>query len=221
VPSSFVIRFGNVAASSLNRLAAAVDSFEGDEHQIGRIRRLAQRNGRSSGERTRSVESSYVPTLDAARWRTATLVASAVATVELALLLAIGVTVLGKSVAHRVQEAAVAKVAGVPAIPKPTPPGAPKLPRGQTDVLVLNGSGVAGAAGTAADVVRNRGYQISSVGNARRQSSSTRTLVMYRRGYRAEAARLARDLHAKIFTPLDGMRRSTLMGAQLVLVVGR
>jgi hypothetical protein len=167
------------------------------------------------------VESSYVPTLDAARWRTATLIASAVAALELAVLLAIGVTMLGKSVAHRVQDAAVAKAAGVPAVPKPTPPGAAKLTRGQTDVLVLNGSGVAGAAGTAAEVLRDRGYQITSVGNARKQSGSTPTLVMYRRGYRAEAARLARDVHTRLYTPLDGMRRRALMGAQLVLVVGQ
>jgi hypothetical protein len=173
-----------------------------------------------SGERTRSVESSYASTLDAARWRTATIIACAVAIVELGLLVAIGVTVLGKSVANRVQDAAIAKAAGVATIPKETPPGAPKLARGQTDVLVLNGSGTSGAAGTAADRMRARGYRITGVGNAKRQSSSTRTLVMYRRGYRAEAARLARDAHARIVTPLDGMRRSALMGAQVVLVVG-
>jgi hypothetical protein len=166
------------------------------------------------------VESSYVPTLDAARWRTATIVACAVATVELGLLLAIGVTVLGKSVAHRVQNAAIANVAGVQALPKETPPGKAKLARGQTNVLVLNGSGRSGAAGTAADRLSARGYQITSVGNAKKQSSTTRTLVMYRHGYRAEAARLARDAHARIVTPLDGLRRSALMGAQVVLVVG-
>jgi hypothetical protein len=166
------------------------------------------------------VESSYVPTLDAGRWRTATIIACAVATVELGLLVAIGVTVLGKSVAHRVKEAAISKVADVPALPKETPPGTAKLARGQTDVLVLNGGGTPGAAGTAADSLRNRGYQITSVGNAAKQSSSTRTLVMYSRGYRAEAARLARDAHARIVTPLDGMGRSALMGAQIVLVVG-
>ena len=166
------------------------------------------------------MESSYVPTLDAARWRTATIIACAVATIELGLLVAIGVTVLGKSVAHRVQTAAIAKVAGVQAIPKETPPGKAKLSRGQTDVLVLNGGGISGAAGTAADRLRTRGYQITSVGNAKKQSASTRTLVMYRHGYRAEGARLARDVHARIVTPLDGMRRSALMGAQVVLVVG-
>ena len=168
------------------------------------------------------MESSYAaPSINAARWRTATIIACALAALELAVLVAIGVTVLGKSVAHKVQAAAIAKVAAVPKIPKQTPPGAAKLSRRQTDVLVLNGSGAAGAAGTAADRLRRRGYQITSVGNAQVQSSTTRTLVMYRRGYRAEAARLARDVHSRISTPLDGMRRGALMGAQVVLIVGR
>jgi hypothetical protein len=166
------------------------------------------------------VESSYAPTFDPARWRTATIVVSAVAALELAVLLAIGVAVLGKSVAHRVQHAALAKAAGVQQVPKPGPPGKARLTRRETDVLVLNGSGAAGAAGNAADLIRARGYRITSVGNAPTQSSSTRTLVMFRPGYRAEAARLARDVHAKLVAPLDGMRRGALMGAQVVLVVG-
>lgn len=169
------------------------------------------------------MELSYAPTFDAARWRTATIIACAVAVIELAVLVSIGVAALGKSVAHRVQDAAiakVAKVANVAPIPKQMPPGKAKLTRGQTGVLVLNGSGAAGAAGSAADRLHARGYQITSVGNAREQSSTTRTLVMYRHGFRAEAARLARDVHTKIVTPLDGMRRSALMGAQVVLVVG-
>jgi hypothetical protein len=132
------------------------------------------------------------------------------------------VAVLGRSVAHHVQDAAYARVAGVPAAPtKRPPPGAPKLPRTKTGVLVLNGSGVSGAAGSAADRLHRRGYLITGVGNARQQDGSTQTLVMYRDGYRAEAARLARDAQTRIVSPLDGMRGSALMGAQVVLVVGR
>jgi hypothetical protein len=166
------------------------------------------------------VESSYAPTFDAARWRTATIVVSALAALELAVLVAVGVTVLGKSVAHRVQGAALAKAAGVQPVTKPGPPGKPRLTRGDTDVLVLNGGGVTGAAGIAADSLRARGYRITSVGNAKKQSSAARTLVMYRPGYRAEAARLAKDVHTSIVAPLDGMRPAALMGAQVVLVVG-
>jgi hypothetical protein len=168
------------------------------------------------------VDSSFASPVPVSRWRTATIVASALAAVEFAAQLAIGVTVLGRSVAHHVQDAAYAKVAGVPKhkVKKEAPPGAPRLTRTKTDVLVLNGSGLSGAAGAAADRLRRRGYLIAGVGNAGSQSSSTRTLVMYRAGYRAEATRLARDTRTRIVTPLDGMHRSALMGAQVVLVVG-
>jgi hypothetical protein len=43
---------------------------------------------------------------------------------------------------------------------------------------------------------------------------------MYRGKFRPEALRLARDVHARLVTPLDGLRPSQLMGAQLVLVLG-
>lgn len=166
----------------------------------------------------RPMDSSYAPPLEISRWRTATIVISLLAVVELVALLAIGVTFLGKSMAHHVQAAATAQVMA-PVRPKATKPGAPKLTRDATDVLVLNGNGVAGAAGTAADRLRGLGYLIGGVGNAQVQGT-THTLVMFRDGYRAEAARLAKDLRARIVTPLDGMAPSQLMGAQLVLVIG-
>ena len=84
---------------------------------------------------------------------------------------------------------------------------------------MLNGGGVAGAAGTAADRLRALGYLIGGVGNASKQGT-TRTLVMFRDGYGAEAARLAKDLGTRLSAPLDGLKPSQLMGAQLVLVVG-
>jgi hypothetical protein len=166
------------------------------------------------------VETSYAAPLTASRWRTATFVVSAVAALELAALVAIGVAALGRSVAHHVRDAAYANAAAVPAPPKPAPAAKPRLTRAQTRVLVLNGSGVAGAAGAEADVLRAHGYRIASVGNADEPSSAARTVVMYRRGYRGEAARLARDVKARIVTPLDGMRRGALLGAQVVVVVG-
>jgi hypothetical protein len=172
---------------------------------------------------SRPVETSYAAPVTASRWRTATFVVSAVAAAELAALVAIGAAALGRSVARDVQDAAYAKAAAVAAAPDPVRPGPqqPALARTRTRVVVLNGSGVAGAAGAEADALRRRGYRIASVGNADAQSGTARTVVMYRRGYRGEAARLARDVHATIVTPLDGMRRSALLGAQVVLVVGR
>ena len=99
------------------------------------------------------------------------------------------------------------------------PVGAPKLTRAETSVIVLNGNGRAGAAASSADAVRRFGYTIGTVGNAPR-SDFTRTLVMYRKGYQAEGARLAKDLHVKIVGPLDGLRPSDMLGAHVALVVG-
>jgi hypothetical protein len=165
------------------------------------------------------MHSTYAPPLETSRWRTATILVSLLAVLELMALLAIGMTFFGKSVAHQVQTAAVNKSMGVPATKRATRPHAPKLTRGSTDVLVLNGGGVAGAAGAAADRLRALGYLIGGVGNTA-APGATKTIVMYRDGYRAEAARLAKDLGTTMFSPLDGMKPSELMGAHLALIVG-
>ena len=75
------------------------------------------------------------------------------------------------------------------------------------------------AAAANAAKVRGLGYTIGTVGNAPR-SDFTRTLVMFRPGYRAEAVRLAADLKLKIVGPLDGLRGSDLLGAHVALIVG-
>ena len=155
-------------------------------------------------------------------WRTATLVASAVAALELVLLIALGVALLAKPVSDHVRQAAEAKVFAPVKKPKPpvtTAVGKPKLTRAETSVIVLNGNGRAGAAASSADAVRRFGYTIGTVGNAPR-SDFTRTLVMFRKGYRAEAARLAADLDVKIVGPLDGLKPADMLGAHVALVVG-
>jgi len=154
-------------------------------------------------------------------WRTATLVASAVAAAELVILVALGVALLAEPVSQHVRRAAEAKVFE-PVTPKPrtaVPASKPKLSRAETSVIVLNGSGRSGAAAENAARVRGLGYTIGIVGNAPR-TDFTRTIVMFRPGYRAEAARLAADLKLKIVGPLDGLRGSDLLGAHLALIVG-
>ena len=154
-------------------------------------------------------------------WRTATLVAAAVALVELVALVAIGAMLLADPVARQVTQAAEQQ-ALAPVVEKPRRQpvaGAPTLSRAQTSVLVLNGNGRPGAAADAADRVRAIGYTIGSVGNADR-TDHRRSLVMYRAGHEAEAKRLARDLKVKIVGPLDGMRPAELLGAHVALVVG-
>ena len=154
-------------------------------------------------------------------WRTATLVACAIAAAELVILVAVGVTLLAKPVSEHVRQAAEAKVYA-PVKPKPhaaVPVGEPKLSRAETSVIVLNGSGRSGAAADKAARVQGLGYTIGTVGNAPRKDF-TRTVVMFRPGYRAEATRLAADLKLKIVGPLDGLRSSDLLGAHLALIVG-
>jgi hypothetical protein len=162
-------------------------------------------------------------------WRTATLVASLVAAIELVLLVVAGLLLLAKPLAHAVRHHAEA-AALAPAATKaaaavvhrrvqPVRLAKPRLSRGRTDVLVLNGNGRTGAASTAAARLQGIGYRVAGKGNAPRQNYAN-TVVMYRPGYTAEGQRLARDLHVKVVGPLDGLRTSQLHGAQLVVLLG-
>ena len=170
-----------------------------------------------------------LPAPDALRpWRTATVVASLVAVVELVLLVGAAVMLLAKPLAHTVQRHAEASVLA-PATSstkkaqalvhkiKKVPPA--KHTRSHTGVFVLNGNGRNGAASSEAAKLSGIGYRVPGKANAKRQDYAT-TVVMYRRGWEPEGRRLARDLHVKIVGPLDGMSTSSLHGAQLVVVLG-
>ena len=155
-------------------------------------------------------------------WRTATLVASTIAALELVLLLVLAIALMAEPVARRVTQTAEAKTYA-PVAPKPAKAAAktaePRLSRAQLSVLVLNGGSQTGAAASTAERTRSLGYTIGGVGNAPR-SDYTRSLVMYRKGYAPEAQRLARDLKLKIVAPLDGLKPSELLGAHVAVVVG-
>jgi hypothetical protein len=152
-------------------------------------------------------------------WRRATIAVTVVASVELIVIAAIGIAMLGNPLAGHLRETAAAATprkrtaTPAPAIKKPI------LERNEISVMLLNGNGVAGAAHAAADRVRARDYLIGNVGNA--EATSPRSLVMYRPGYAAEGARLARDLRIRVVRPLDGMSPAQLMGSHLVLILGR
>jgi hypothetical protein len=161
-------------------------------------------------------------------WRTATLVASLVAAIELVLLIGAAVMLLAKPLAHAVQRHAEASALApatptkttptvVHAIKKKVPPA--KHTRSHTGVFVLNGNGRNGAASSEAAKLSGIGYRVPGKGNAKRTDYAT-SVVMYRRGWEAEGRRLASDLHVKIVGPLDGMSSSSLHGAQLVVVLG-
>jgi hypothetical protein len=152
-------------------------------------------------------------------WRRATIAVSAIAAIELIALAAIAVALLGNPLSTHLRETTAA--AGTPRVrtAQPAPAQKAALSRADTSVMILNGGGRAGAAHAAADRVSAHGYQLGQIGNA--AGDTPRTLVMYRPGYAAEGARLGRDLHVRIVRPLDGMSTTQLLGAHLVLIMGR
>ena len=161
-------------------------------------------------------------------WRTATIVASLIAAVELLLIAVLAIALFGQPLLDWAQGTAERATAPTekkraPAVQQraqpPAAPAEPKLARTETSVLVLNGNGVAGAAASTGELVRQKGYVIADVGNAAR-SDYRRSVVMYRPGYAPEAARFARDLRVKIVSPLDGLRTKDLMGAHVAVVIG-
>jgi hypothetical protein len=153
-------------------------------------------------------------------WRRATIAVSAVAALELMLLTVVAITLFGKPVLNHFTASGAAAATAPKRAAKPAPQQQKTvLPRNEVQVMVLNGNGTAGAAHAAADKVQAHGYLLGDVGNA--PSITPHTLVMFRPGYAAEARRLARDLRVRIVRPLDGMRPSQLLGAHLVLILGR
>ncbi len=161
-------------------------------------------------------------------WRTATLVATTIAGLELVLLVVAGIILLGRSLAPHVHAAAQRQAlaptpAAVHAAPAAKPvretPAVARLTRAQTQVLILNGNGIQGAAGEAASLVTSRGYAVKRVGNAR-HTGYGRTTVMYRPGFRPEAVRFGKDLNVSAVTPLDGIKVAQLHGAHLALILG-
>lgn len=170
----------------------------------------------------------FAPTELVRPWRTATLVVTGIAALELVLLIGAGIVLLGRSIAPHVhaaaREAATApKPAAhkpVAALPLPKPKhSVVKLSRAETKVMILNGNGVSGAAAEAASLARARGYQIGDVGNAPK-TGYPKTILMYRPQFRAEALRFKRDLNLSVVAPLDGMKPRQLKGAHLVEILG-
>ena len=158
-------------------------------------------------------------------WRTATLVASLVAAVELVLLLVAAVLLLAKPLSHAMQRHAEAAAFKAPKKAAPIVKrvkqhvAPPRLTRTKTSVWVLNGNGRSGAASAEAAKLSAVGYRIRGKSNANRANYAT-TVVMYRPGRLPEAKRLGVDLGISLVGPLDGLKLRQLHGAQVVVVLG-
>ena len=158
-------------------------------------------------------------------WRRATIAASTVAVAELVLLLGAGALLLAKPVSRIIERQVVAAATTAPSkqLAKAiklinAPPGRAR-PRARLAIMVFNGNGHAGAAGSTASTLHGLGSKIAGTANAKRQDYAT-SIVMYRPGFRAEAIRLARDLRVKVIGPLDGLKPSALHGGELTVIVG-
>jgi hypothetical protein len=155
-------------------------------------------------------------------WRTTTLVVGAIAAVELVALIAIGAIQL----APHAKAAAVAKAKtqpkpavhrAAPVVPKV--PSHPLRARNHVRVLVLNGNGVQGAAGSTATRLEVYGYKIAGAENAQRHDYA-QSMVMFVPGWVKEARRLAHETGIKLVAPIDGLRPSKLKGSKLVVLLG-
>ncbi len=121
----------------------------------------------------------------------------------------------GLALAHRqhgqrpVQESPVGKA---------TPP-TPLRPRSGISVLVLNGNGLQGAAGTTATRLLGAGYRHAIPGDATNLDYA-RSLVLYRPGWQREAERLGRDGRIPTVAPLDGRVAPAYARVPLIVILG-
>jgi hypothetical protein len=150
-------------------------------------------------------------------WRVAALVAAAIALAELTVLLAVaGAHVFGAQQAQTGVERTrplsdtgpVSKVQVVPL-----------RPRSHISVLVLNGNGISGVAGTQASRLLSAGYRRATAADAPSEGYA-RSLVLFRPGWQGEAQRLAHDAGILTVSPLDGRLAGSNRGYPLVLILG-
>jgi hypothetical protein len=173
-------------------------------------------------------------------WRTATLVATAVATVELVGLVGVGAFVLAHPFRHHTAKPATTAAAAPAvhhtqtqtkparhAVPVPVPakdrfgpiPSHTLRPRSTVRVLVLNANGVQGAAHAEAARLQAAGYPVGGAANAPSHHYA-QSMVMYVPGYLKEARRLAHESGIRLVAPVDGLTPATLSGSRLVVLLG-
>jgi hypothetical protein len=137
------------------------------------------------------------------------------AALPLGLVLAIMLAVLaGRAFVHR--PAGTRPGPGSGRVSKSQVPRTAMRPRSATSVLVLNGSGSAGAAGDVSSRLLTDGYRRAPATNAQ-VTTYARSVVLFRPGWEREAKRLAQDAHIGAVAPLDGPLHSRY---RLVAIIG-
>jgi len=95
----------------------------------------------------------------------------------------------------------------------------PLRPRSHVSTLVLNGNGVAGAASDMSTRLLTHGYRSAFAMDAQVMTYA-RSIVLYRRGWAGEAARLAQDARIRAVAPLDGRLPAGTSRYPLVVIIG-
>jgi LytR cell envelope-related transcriptional attenuator len=95
----------------------------------------------------------------------------------------------------------------------------PLRPRSRISVLVLNGNGISGAAGSEATRILAWGYRHAIPTDAP-SSDYARSLVLYRPGWQGEAERLARDVRIPTVATLDGRVAPAYAHVRLIVILG-
>jgi hypothetical protein len=133
------------------------------------------------------------------------------------LLFAVALLVAG-GLALAYQEHAPRAVQEKQPVGRATPP-TPLRPRSRISVLVLNGNGVANAAGTEATQILAHGYRHAIPADAPNLAYA-RSLVLFRPGWQREAERLGQDARIPTVAPLDGAVAPAYAHVPLVVILG-
>jgi len=151
-------------------------------------------------------------------WRIAALTAAAIALAELSVLLVVaGAHVFGAH--HPAAQTGLEQtrpMSGTGRVSKEH--AVPLRPRSRVSVLVLNGNGLTGVAGTEASKLLSAGYRRATAADA--SEDYARSLVLFRPGWQGEAQRLAHDARILTVDPLDGRLAGSNRSYPLVVILG-
>jgi hypothetical protein len=95
---------------------------------------------------------------------------------------------------------------------------AAKVKPGEIEVSVLNGTAVPGLAATVGDKVEGKGFELGAVTNS--SASFTDSVVMFKRGHKPEAQKVAKQLKIKKLQLMSGEIESVSAGAAVAVIVG-
>ena len=95
---------------------------------------------------------------------------------------------------------------------------AARIKPGEIEVSVLNGTAVPGLAATFGDEVEEKGFELGAVTNS--SASFSDSVVMFERGHKPEASKVAKQLKIKKVQLMNGEIESVSGGSPVAVVVG-